>query len=74
VRMAKARKGIQNLAEKVNKDERITSVNLTNLAAMEVFQIRPFLTGALNHWYVIKMIYSSTCESFKHDITSAYKK
>jgi len=50
--MAKVRKGIQNLAEQVNKDEqRINSVNLTNLAAMEVFQIRPFLTGALNHWY-----------------------
>lgn len=52
VRMAKVRKGVQELAELVNKDEqRIKSVNLTHIAAMEVFQIRPFLTSALNRWY-----------------------
>jgi len=51
VRMAKVRKGIQDLAELVNTEEQyIISVNLTHLAAMEIFQIRPFLTGALNRW------------------------
>jgi len=52
VRMAKIRRGIQLLAKLVNEEEqRIKSVNLTNIAAMEIFQIRPFLTGTLNKFY-----------------------
>jgi GINS complex subunit 2 len=51
IRMAKIRRGIQNLAKQVNEEARITSVNLTNIAAMEIFQIRPFLTGTLNSFY-----------------------
>ena len=44
--MAKIRRGIQRVAELVNSEaQRIDSVNLTNIASMEIFQIRPFLTG-----------------------------
>ena len=47
---------MQKLANFAKNEERIKSVNLTGLASAEVFQIRPFLTGALNHWYRMSVL------------------
>ena len=52
VRMAKIRKGFQDIARMVREDEeKVTSVNLKGMAAFEIFQIRPFMTSMLNQFY-----------------------
>ena len=52
VRMAKIRAGFQTLAKQVNEDnQKITSVNLTGIAALEIFQIRPFMISMLNQFH-----------------------
>uniref|UniRef100_A0A7S2D0T8 DNA replication complex GINS protein PSF2 n=1 Tax=Octactis speculum TaxID=3111310 RepID=A0A7S2D0T8_9STRA len=52
LRWSKIRRGMQLIADKVKEDdERITAVKLTNVSALELHAIRPFMTGALNQFY-----------------------
>lgn len=49
--MAKLNRGIKGLAEIMAEDgSQISFVNLTNIASLEIFQIRSFLIGSLNHF------------------------
>jgi hypothetical protein len=58
--MAKLHRGIKKLAKEMMDDgEPIAQVDLTNISSLEIFQIRSFLMGSLNHFRQLSLPPSS---------------
>ena len=55
VRKGKIRRGLQQIADAASDGERVNAVKLTNVSALEILAIRPFLTKALNEFYRLSM-------------------
>lgn len=55
VRKGKIRRGLQKIADLTSEGERVNAVKLTNVSALEILAIRPFLTKALNEFYRLSM-------------------
>ena len=51
LRRGKIRRGLQSIADISNDGERVNAVKLTNVSALEILTVRPFLTKALREFY-----------------------
>lgn len=69
--MAKLNRGIKGLA-KISAEDGITHVDLTNIASLEIFQIRSFLMGSLNHFRQLSLVPSTLARRTDEVRTSGY--